>query len=62
MNYVISPFNDINAFEADPLKATVEQATLEVKWLVDYAVKHSDVDRKEYISAIIKALAEKSAE
>ena len=62
MSFIISPVNDLLAFEADPLKTVVDQAVSEVSRLVDYAVKHSDVDRKEYISAIIKKKKEKGAE
>ena len=49
---------DNQAFERDPLKTVTDQAVSEVKRLVDYGVKNTEVDRKDYVSAIINALAE----
>ena len=53
--FIISPVYDNLAFERDPLKTVTEQAVSEISGL---RVKNIEVDRKDYVSAIINALAE----
>ena len=57
MSFEITPFDNYDEFKVDPMSAVTKTAKKEIRRILDYAVKHSDISRKEYVSGIITELA-----